>query len=118
MAKANKKTRIRKSAPAAKEKVVPVEIEKKSPKPPKLSPLAKLHLKDNKLVRLLRKILSILIPRYFINAWREVRQVIWPTRKETWRLTLAVFTFAIIFGTAVAIVDKGLDEFFKRVILK
>ena len=59
-----------------------------------------------------------LVPTYFINSWREVRQVSWPNRRETWRLSLAVFIFAIVFGALVAAVDKGLDELFKKVILK
>lgn len=59
-----------------------------------------------------------LVPSYFVNAWREVRQVTWPSRRETWRLTLAVFIFAIVFGSLVAVVDKGLDFIFKNVILK
>lgn len=59
-----------------------------------------------------------LIPRYFVNSWREVRQVTWPSRRETWRLTLAVFIFAIVFGALIAGVDKGLDLLFKKVILK
>ena len=62
--------------------------------------------------------LRLLVPTYFINSWREVRQVSWPNRRETWRLTLAVFIFAIVFGALVAAVDKGLDELFKKVILK
>jgi preprotein translocase SecE subunit len=65
-----------------------------------------------------RKLLSWLMPRYFVNAWREVRLVTWPTRKETWRLTLAVFIFAIIFGALVAGVDKVIDEIFKKVVLR
>ncbi len=59
-----------------------------------------------------------LVPSYFVNSWLEVRQVSWPNRRETWRLTLAVFIFAIVFGALVAAVDKGLDELFKQVILK
>ncbi|HZP55260.1 MAG TPA: preprotein translocase subunit SecE [Candidatus Saccharimonadales bacterium] len=68
--------------------------------------------------RLLLKALNWLIPRYFINAWRELRFVSWPSRVETWRLTGAVFVFAVVFGALVAVVDKGLDEFFKKVILR
>jgi preprotein translocase SecE subunit len=64
------------------------------------------------------RILAWLAPKYLINSWREVRQVVWPNRRETWRLTLAVFVFAIIFGALVAGVDKGLDEIFKKVVLK
>lgn len=59
-----------------------------------------------------------LTPRYFINSWREVKQVTWPSRRETWRLTLAVFIFAVVFGALVAGVDKVLDLLFKKVILK
>lgn len=59
-----------------------------------------------------------LMPTYFINSWREVRQVSWPNRRETWRLTLAVFIFAVVFGSLVAGVDKVLDLLFKKVILK
>lgn len=66
----------------------------------------------------LKKILGWLMPRYFINSWREVKQVTWPTRSETWRLTGAVLIFAIVFGSLVAGVDKVLDEVFKKVILK
>ena len=68
--------------------------------------------------RIIAKVLNWLFPRYFINAWRELRQVTWPSRGETWRLTGAVFVFAVVFGALVAVVDKGLDEFFKKVILK
>jgi len=53
-----------------------------------------------------------------VNAWREVRQVTWPSRRETWRLTGAVFIFAIVFGALVYGVDTGLDALFKKVILK
>lgn len=65
-----------------------------------------------------KKLLSLLAPKYVINSWREVRQVTWPSRSETWRLTGAVFVFAIVFGALVAGVDKILDILFKEFILK
>ena len=68
--------------------------------------------------RFILKILKFLIPRYFVNSFREVRLVTWPSRRETWRLTLAVFIFALVFGALVAGVDKVLDEIFKKVVLK
>jgi preprotein translocase SecE subunit len=68
--------------------------------------------------RFILKILRWIVPNYFIESWREVRLVTWPTRKETWRLTSAVFVFAIVFGAMVSGVDKVLDEIFKKVILK
>lgn len=68
--------------------------------------------------RPIKKLLSFLVPRYFVNSWKEVKLVSWPNRRETWRLTLAVMVFAIVFGSMVAGVDKVLDLLFKEVILK
>lgn len=59
-----------------------------------------------------------LVPIYFVNSWHELRHVSWPNRRETWRLTIAVFIFAIVFGSLVAGVDWILDQVFKKVILK
>ncbi len=64
--------------------------------------------------RILVKVFGI---NYFINSWREVRQVTWPNAKETTKLTIAVFVFAIIFSGLVAILDYGLDKIFQRLLL-
>ncbi|MBI2592482.1 preprotein translocase subunit SecE [Candidatus Saccharibacteria bacterium] len=80
-----------------------------------------LSAKKRLLWRLLRPFarpIGWLMPTYFINSWREVKQVSWPNRRETWRLTLAVFVFAIVFGALIAGVDWVLDQGFKKVILK
>jgi preprotein translocase SecE subunit len=128
-----RKPRIRKSAPTVRERVEAATAKQENPRPRRLKrlgsktavPFRKLRLSQRRPVKLaakplrpVAKVLSWLIPRYFINSWREVRQVTWPNRKETWRLTLAVFIFAVVFGALVAGVDKGLDEIFKKVILK
>ncbi|HVS79115.1 MAG TPA: preprotein translocase subunit SecE [Candidatus Saccharimonadales bacterium] len=128
-----KKPRVRKSAPTVRERVEAAAAKREEVKPGRaksaakkiVQPLKKLRVGDRKAIkyatkalRPVGKVLSFLVPRYFINSWREVRQVTWPNRKETWRLTLAVFVFATVFGALVAGVDKGLDEIFKHVILK
>lgn len=61
---------------------------------------------------------KILWPAYFRNSWKELRQVTWPTRRETWQLTLAVIIFSVVFGVIIAVVDFGLDKLFKQLILK
>ncbi len=76
-----------------------------------------LPIPENRVGRFLNKRRHF-IPLYFRQSWRELRQVTWPGRKETWKLTLAVISFAIIFGVLVAIVDFGLDKLFRKVILK
>ena len=127
--------RIRKTAPTIRERVEAEQAKtQKEPRKKFVQPVfskAKAPLKRlkipsfqwlpspiRKVGRGIGKVLNWLAPRYFINAWREVRQVTWPSRRETRRLTGAVFIFALVFGTAVFFVDKGLDEIFKKVILK
>lgn len=75
-----------------------------------------LPLPDNKFGRFMRKRVR-LWPRFFGEAWAEIRQVTWPTRRETLRLTFAVFVFALVFGLMIALLDFGLDKLFREVII-
>ena len=68
--------------------------------------------------RVFRILGRILVPRYFRNSWKELRQVTWPTGKQSRQLTLAVIMFAVIFGVLVALLDYGLDKVFKQVLIK
>ena len=135
---AKKKPRIRKLAPTIRERV---EIEAAKAEKPKRRPVRKAasyavvpfkavarrrpKVPQNrffsflaKIFRPIGRVLNKLLPRYFINAWREVRKVTWPSRRETWRLTFAVFVFAAIFGGVAYVVDKALDDIFKQFVLK
>ncbi len=70
-------------------------------------------------MRFVGRILSkILLLNYFKGSWHELRQVIWPKRKETTKLTFAVIMFAIVFGITISIVDFGLDKLFRKVLLQ
>lgn len=128
-----KKPRIRKSAPTVRERLEAAKADsnKQAPGSSKKVPrkltaflnrfskyIAKPLRALGMILRPVRWLVVFITPRYLINSWREVRQVVWPNRKETWRLTLAVFVFAIVFGALVAVVDKGLDEVFKKVVLR
>jgi len=130
---AKRRPRIRRSAPTVRERAAKAQAEAEKPVKPKrvrlaaskalrplkkLNPRGRVHLPDNRFFRIVKRVLGWLVPRYFINSWREVRQVTWPGRKETWRLTGAVFIFALIFGAAVYGVDRVLDEVFKKFILR
>lgn len=76
-----------------------------------------LPLPDNKPGNFLNKRRSVL-PKYFKNAYIELKQVVWPSRKQTVQLTTAVFVFAIIFGVIISVTDYGLDRIFKRLLLQ
>lgn len=58
-----------------------------------------------------------LTPRYLRNAWNEVRQVTWPTRRETWRLMIAVGVFSVVIGSLIAGLDYVLERVLREVIL-
>jgi len=72
---------------------------------------------DNKFGRMLSKNRRV-IPKFFKDAWNELKLVSWPTKKETTRLTTAVFVFASLFGIAIWLVDLGLDNIFRKVLIK
>ncbi len=74
-------------------------------------------LPDNKAGRVLSK-RGRFVPKYFREAWAEIRLVTWPNRRETYRLTVAVLIFSVIFSTIVAVLDYGLDKLFKELIIK
>ncbi len=76
-----------------------------------------IKLPDNKAGRFLTTGRRV-TPSFFREAWAEVRQVKWPNRSETTKLTIAVLIFAITFGTIIAVVDYGLDNLFRELILK
>lgn len=59
-----------------------------------------------------------IIPKYFRQSWMELRQVSWPDRRQTVKLTFAVIMFATVFGVVLAIIDFGLDKLFKSLLLK
>jgi preprotein translocase SecE subunit len=128
-----RKPRIRKTAPTLREQAEAARVKSEKEKPRRVrkvvssaaTPFRKVNPPSNPVTRAIAKggrgigkALKWLVPKYFVNSWREVKQVTWPNRKETWRLTTAVFIFAIVFGALVAGVDKGLDAIFKHVILK
>jgi preprotein translocase SecE subunit len=56
-------------------------------------------------------------PGYFRDSARELKNVTWPGRSETWRLVFAVFLFAILMGTAISVLDFGLEKLLREVIL-
>jgi preprotein translocase SecE subunit len=70
------------------------------------------------ILKVLRWIGRIIVPSYIRNSWKELRQVSWPSLKQSRQLTFAVLLFAIVFGALIAIVDYGLDKLFKNILLK
>ena len=51
------------------------------------------------------------------DAWREVRKVVWPARKEAIQITAYVFGFVLIMALFLWLTDKTLEWLFYDVIL-
>ena len=43
------------------------------------------------------------------DAWREVKKVVWPTRKEATQMTLYVFGFVVLMALFLWLTDKTLE---------
>ena len=51
------------------------------------------------------------------DAWREVKKVVWPTRKEAMQMTAYVFAFVAIMSVFLWLTDKTLEWVFFDLIL-
>lgn len=43
------------------------------------------------------------------DAWREVKKVVWPSRKETLQMTAYVFAFVVVMAIFLWLTDKTLE---------
>lgn len=65
----------------------------------------------------LRWVGRVIVPRYFRNAFAELKLVQWPKARLVWRLTGAVLLFGLIMGLAVAGLDWAFEKLFREVLL-
>ncbi len=48
----------------------------------------------------------VALGRYLRDSWREIRMVRWPNRKATWKMTLSVLVYCLIFIVFIVLVDS------------
>ena len=53
---------------------------------------------------------------YFRGAVQELRQVRWPNRKETWKMTLSVIVYVVILAVAIMLLDALLQLIFSNIL--
>ena len=53
---------------------------------------------------------------YFRGAFQEIRQVRWPNRKETWKMTLSVIIYVAILAAAIMLLDALLQFIFNKLL--
>ncbi len=71
-----------------------------------------------RLIRPVRFLGRLLVPKYVRNSVNELKQVDWPSGHQTWKLTFAVLIFASTFGFFIVITDYGLDKIIRRIVLR
>ena len=54
--------------------------------------------------------------RYVKAAWQEIRQVRWPDRKTTWKMTLSVIIYVIIFAAVIMLLDALFAFIFNKLL--
>ena len=54
---------------------------------------------------------------FFRDSWREVKKVVWPTRKETIQMTAYVFGFVVVMAIFLWLTDKTLEWVFYDLVL-
>ena len=97
------------SAPKAETETKPEQVEKTA------APIAKTIQKPAKTSKNteekpLKEVFILARPfvafgRYLRDSWREIRQVRWPNRKATWKMTFAVFIYCAIFMVFILVLD-------------
>ena len=51
------------------------------------------------------------------DSWREVKKVVWPTRKEAVQMTAYVFAFVVVMALFLWLTDKTLEWVFYDLLL-
>lgn len=56
------------------------------------------------------------IGRYFRDSFRELRQVRWPNRSTTWKITLSVIIYVAVIAIAIMLLDALLTVLFDKLL--
>lgn len=107
----NKKELNKKSVKKADKETAKVEVKKSSRKEKReLKKRAKAEAKANKPEK------RIPVISYIKDSFHEIRQVRWPNRKETWKLTLSVIVYVVVIALFITLLDAGLEILMKNIL--
>lgn len=103
-------TKITASSNTQQKPELEVQTTTKTLKSPKTSPKSPKTAKTPSTEKPLKNVFILFRPfvafgRYLRNSWREIRQVRWPNRKATWKMTLAVLIYCAIFFAFILLLD-------------
>ncbi len=58
----------------------------------------------------------VAIGRYVRDSFREVRQVRWPDRKATWKMTLSVILYVLLIAAIIMLLDAFFTFVFNQLL--
>lgn len=108
-----KRKTVAEKAPVKKAK--PATSTKPDKRNARTKPTSKATPADVKPVWIARPFIAI--GHYFRDSWRELKQVQWPNRAATWKLTLAIMIFCVVIGVFVTLCDFVSQWLIEEVIL-
>ena len=98
----NKKVRAKEAAAAKKAEKAEKKVAKKAEK------------EGKKVFFLFRPFAAI--GRYVRDSFREVRQVRWPDRKSTWKMTLSVVFYVLLIAAIIMLLDAFFTFIFNQLL--
>ena len=98
----NKKVRAKEAAAAKKAEKAEKKAAKEAAK------------EDKKVFFLFRPFVAI--GRYIRDSFREVRQVRWPDRKSTWKMTLSVVLYVLLIAAIIMLLDAFFTFIFNQLL--
>ena len=110
-AKAKNKNITKISAKSSSSSAAPVKPQSPVTKPGKTQKSTKAKTKStDRTEKPLKEVFILVRPfvalgRYLRDSWREIRQVRWPNRKATWKMTLAVIIYCALFAVFILLLD-------------
>lgn len=110
-AKAKNKNITKISAKSSSNSAAPVKSQPPVAKPAKVQKSTKVKTKStDRTEKPLKEVFILVRPfvalgRYLRDSWREIRQVRWPNRKATWKMTLAVIIYCALFAVFILLLD-------------
>ena len=57
----------------------------------------------------------VALGRYIRDSFRELRQVRWPNRKETWKLVLSVIIYVVLIAGFIMLLDVLFNFIFSQI---
>ena len=57
------------------------------------------------------------IKNFFIDSKIELKKIVWPTQKTVWKNTGIVLAMIFIMGVFVALLDAGLTELLRMIMI-